>query len=62
MIMMLKVEHDVIMSHFGRRHKSVEYAIGNPLIAKDVSDYAPAVCLYAPLRLAVLEDDRALAR
>jgi hypothetical protein len=52
----MKVEHDVIMSHLGRTHRSVEYAIGNPLIAKDVSDAAPKVCLYTPLRLAVFED------
>src|SRR3981081_4011550 len=32
----MKVEHDVIMSHLGRTHRSVQDAIGNPLIAKDV--------------------------
>ena len=52
----MKVEHDVIMSRLGRTHRSVQYAIGNPLIAKDVSDAAPKVCLYTPLRLAVFED------
>ena len=29
----MKVEHDVIMSRLGRTHRSVQYAIGNPLIA-----------------------------
>src|SRR6516162_4564606 len=51
----LKVRHDGLFSHFGRTHASVQYAIGNPLIAKDVSDKAPAICLYTPLRLAVYE-------
>jgi hypothetical protein len=36
----MKVEHDVIMSRLGRTHRSVQYAIGKPLIAKDVSDAA----------------------
>jgi uncharacterized protein (DUF302 family) len=53
----MKVEHDAIMSRLGRSHRSVQYAIGNPLIAKDVSDAAPKVCLYTPLRLAVVEDE-----
>ena len=52
----MKVEHDVIMGHLGRTRRSGQYAIGNPLIAKDVSDAAPMVCLYTPLGLATLED------
>jgi uncharacterized protein (DUF302 family) len=51
----MKVRHDGLFSRFGRTHASVQYAIGNPLIAKDVSDKAPAICLYTPLRLAVYE-------
>jgi len=51
----MKVRHDGLFSHFGRTHASVQYAIGNPLMAKDVSDKAPAICLYTPLRLAVYE-------
>ena len=54
-VFFLKVRHDGLFSHFGRTHASVQYAIGNPLIAKDVSDKAPAICLYTPLRLAVYE-------
>jgi hypothetical protein len=34
-------------------HASIQYAIGHPFIAKDVSDKAPAICLYTPFRLAV---------
>jgi uncharacterized protein (DUF302 family) len=56
----MKVEHDVIMSRLGRTHRSVQYAIGNPLIAKDVSDAAPKVCLYTPLRLAVFDMEEGL--
>jgi len=51
----LKVRHDNLFSQFGRTRASVQYAIGNPLIAKEVTDKAPAICLYAPLRLAVYE-------
>ncbi|MBV8076556.1 MAG: hypothetical protein JO284_09175 [Planctomycetaceae bacterium] len=40
-----------LFSHFGRTHSRVQYAIGDPLIAKDVSDKAPAVCLYTPFIL-----------
>ena len=51
----LKIRHDSLFSQFGRTRASVQYALGNPLIAKEVTDKAPAICLYAPLRLAVYE-------
>src|SRR5262245_28974488 len=54
-VFFLKIQHDRLFSHFGRARASVQYAIGNPLIAKEVSDKAPAVCLYTPFRLAVYE-------
>jgi uncharacterized protein (DUF302 family) len=54
-ICFMKVEHSRLFSRFGRSRASVQYAIGNPLIAKAVSDKAPAICLYTPLRLAVYE-------
>jgi uncharacterized protein (DUF302 family) len=57
-MLLMKVEHDLLMGHLGRKHRSVQFAIGNPLIAKDVSDAAPKVCLYTPLRIAVLEDGK----
>jgi hypothetical protein len=54
-VLCLKVTHDHLFSHFGRAHASIQYAIGHPLIAKDVSGKAPAICLYTPFRLAVYE-------
>jgi uncharacterized protein (DUF302 family) len=57
-MLLMKIEHDLLMGDLGRRHRSVQYAIGNPLIAKDVSDAAPKVCLYTPLRIAVLQDEK----
>src|SRR5262249_29696901 len=54
-VFFLKIQHDRLFSHFGRARASVQYAIGNPLLAKAVSDKAPAVCLYTPFRLAVYE-------
>ena len=53
----MKVEHDLIMSRPGRSPRSIQYAIGNPLLAKDISEAAPKACLYAPLRLAIIEDE-----
>ena len=55
-MILIKIEHDLVMSGLGRTHRSVQFAIGNPLIAKDVSDAAPKVALYTPLRIAVLEN------
>jgi len=57
-MLLMKIEHDLLMGELGRKHRSVQFAIGNPLIAKDVSDAAAKVCLYTPLRLAVLEDEK----
>jgi uncharacterized protein (DUF302 family) len=57
-MLLMKIEHDLLMGRLGREHRSVQFAIGNPLIAKDVSDAAPKVCLYTPLRIAVLEDEK----
>ena len=57
-MMLMKIEHDLLMGNLGRRHRSVQFAIGNPLIAKDVSDAAPKVCLYTPLRIAVMQDEK----
>jgi len=56
-MLLMKIEHDLLMGDLGRKHRSVQFAIGNPLIAKDVSDAAPKVCLYTPLRIAVMEDE-----
>jgi uncharacterized protein (DUF302 family) len=56
-MLLMKIEHDLLMGDLGRKHRSVQFAIGNPLIAKDVSDAAPKVCLYTPLRLAVMQDE-----
>jgi uncharacterized protein (DUF302 family) len=54
-VLCLEVQHDHLFAHCGRPPASVQYAIGHPLIPKDVSDKAPASCLYTPFRLAVYE-------
>jgi len=61
-VLFLKVQHDHLFSHFGRTHASIQYAIGHPLIAKEGSDKAPAICLYTPFRLAVYESPRPTRR
>ena len=53
----MKVEHDVIMARLGREHRSVQYAIGNPLIAKDVSDAACAIGQMLDQRISKLVEE-----
>jgi uncharacterized protein (DUF302 family) len=52
-----KVEQGQLLSLAGRPMRASQYAIGNPLLAIQMIEYAPEVALYAPLRLAVHEDD-----
>jgi len=50
-----KVEQGQLLDLAGKRGKSVQYAIGNPLLAIQMIEHAPEVGLYAPLRLVVYE-------
>lgn len=51
-----KVEHGELLSLAGKPHHVSQYAIGNALLAVQMVEHAPAVALYAPLRLAVYAD------
>ena len=46
------------MGELDREHRSVQFALGDPLIAKDGSDAAPKLCWYTPRRIAVIENER----
>jgi hypothetical protein len=57
-MLLMKIEQDLLMGELDREHRSVQFALANPLIAKDGSDAAPKVCWYTPRRIAVLENER----
>src|SRR5260370_23187973 len=52
-----KVEHGTLLSLAGKPRRVSQYAIGNPLLAIQMVEHMPEVALYAPLRLAVDEED-----
>lgn len=58
-VLLAKIDHS-LLERLGREGRSVQYAIGNPLVAAELTSHDAAIGLYAPFRLAVLED-RALS-
>jgi haloalkane dehalogenase len=52
-----KVDHGDLLSLAGKPRRVSQYAIGNPLLALQMVEHLPEVALYAPLRLAVYEED-----
>lgn len=52
-----KVEQGQLLSLMGKPKHVSQYAIGNPLLAIQVIEPVPEVALYAPLRLAVYEEE-----
>lgn len=51
------IEHGDLLSLAGNPGKAVQYTIGNPLLAIQMTQHVLAVCLYAPFKLAVYEYD-----
>jgi uncharacterized protein (DUF302 family) len=51
-------DHGALLSIFGERKKAIQYTVGNPLIAIEMTRHNLAAGLYAPLRVLVYEDDR----
>src|SRR5271157_4280722 len=51
-------DHGVLLSVFGVKKKAIQYIVGNPLIAIQMTQHNLAAGLYAPLRVLVYEDDR----
>ena len=52
-----KVEHSFLLSLVGKTSRAIQYTIGNPLLAIQMTRYMPEAALYAPLRLVVYEDE-----
>ncbi len=51
-------DHGALLSIFGVKKKAIQYIVGNPLIAIQMTRHNLAAGLYAPLRVLVYEDNR----
>jgi uncharacterized protein (DUF302 family) len=51
-------DHGSLLTLAGQQRKGVQYVVGNPLIAIEMTQHNLAAGLYAPLRVLVYEDDR----
>ena len=51
------VDHGSLLAVLGQSRKAVQYVLGNPLLAVQMTRHDPAAGLYAPLRLLVYEDE-----
>ncbi|MDB5306961.1 MAG: hypothetical protein JWO38_1163 [Gemmataceae bacterium] len=56
------MDHGALLSLFGKRQKAVQYVVGNPLIAIQMTRHNLAAGLYAPLRVLIYEGDRGMTR
>ena len=52
------IDHGTLLTLAGQQRKGVQYVLGNPLIAIEMTRHNLAAGLYAPLRVLVYEDDR----
>ena len=55
-VIVAKIEHR-LLEKMGRPGHSVQYAIGNPLVAAEITTRAIEGALYAPFRLAIIAAD-----
>src|SRR5262249_29885016 len=51
------MDHGVLQALTGRPARAVQYVVGNPLFAVQMTRHNVAAGLYAPLRLLVYEDE-----
>lgn len=51
-------DHGRLLTIYGHARKAYQYEIGNPITAASMTVHQLAAALYAPLRLALYEDDR----
>jgi uncharacterized protein (DUF302 family) len=51
-------DHGSLLTLADQQRKAVQYILGNPLIAIEMTRHNLAAGLYAPLRVLVYEDDR----
>jgi uncharacterized protein (DUF302 family) len=52
-----KTDHGTLLRIVGQQRKAVQYVVGNPLFAVEMTRYAIAASLYAPLRVLIYEAD-----
>jgi uncharacterized protein (DUF302 family) len=52
-----KTDHGALLRTAGQQRKAVQYVVGNPLFAVEMTRYAIAASLYAPLRVLIYEAD-----
>ena len=50
-------DHGRLLRLVGRQRKAVQYVIGNPLFAVEMTRHAVSAALYAPLRVLIYEAD-----
>jgi uncharacterized protein (DUF302 family) len=50
-------DHGAILRLVGQRRKAVQYLVGNPLFAVEMTRHAIGAALYAPLRVLIYEDE-----
>jgi hypothetical protein len=53
-----KRDHGALLQIFGGRRNALQYEIGNPLTASKMTRYQLPAALYAPLRVALFEDEQ----
>jgi uncharacterized protein (DUF302 family) len=50
-------DHGAILRLVGQRRKAVQYLVGNPLFAVEMTRHAIGAALYAPLRVLIYEEE-----
>jgi len=50
-------DHGAILRLVGQRRKAVQYLVGNPLFAVEMTRHAIGAALYAPLRVLIYQDE-----
>lgn len=51
------IDHGALLQIVGHPRKAVQYIVGNPLYAIEMTRHAIGAALYAPLRVLIYEDD-----
>jgi uncharacterized protein (DUF302 family) len=54
-------DHGNLLAIYGEARQAYQYEIGNPITAASMTRHQLGACLYAPLRVALYEDDRGKA-
>jgi uncharacterized protein (DUF302 family) len=55
-------DHGALLRMVGQRRKAIQYLVGNPLIAVEMTRHAIGAALYAPLRVLIYEADDGTTR